>query len=238
MRLCCQSGGRVFGCWAQSPGLYGSLPASCHLWPIVQPGLWATLGLSMICVSRVGSGRPGGPPGFSPPFCPCLTWPGRPAHPRPRALARLVSTVPPPASALQSVLSSGSPFPLDCLVPPSWGLSAPDAWGSLRGECGGLFSILAVGRFPVPGCGQGQDPAARRCLFTAPQSQSVGVPSCLRSQDTLLPCPPAMEHPRLQPLSDPHAGCPAVLPLVCSDHPPPAASLTLNSPSGLWPDPT
>lgn len=57
-RLCCPSGGQVFGSWAQSPGLDGSLPASCYLWPILQPGLWAALGLSVVCVSRVGSGWP------------------------------------------------------------------------------------------------------------------------------------------------------------------------------------
>ena len=72
---------------------------------------------------------------------------------------------------------------------------------------------------PCPAAVRDRTPPSRRCLFTAPQSQSVGVASCLQSQDTLLPCPPATERPRLQPLSDPYAGCPAVLPLVCSDHP-------------------
>lgn len=130
----------------------------------------------------------------------------------------------------------GEPFPSRPPCAPIMGARRPDPWGSRRGECGGSLSILAVGLSPCDRLRSGTGPClARSCLTpTSPVSEHGGpvLPAVSGHPASLSP---VTGRPRLQPLSDPHAGCPAVLPHVCSD---PRPGLTLDSPSGLWPDPT
>ena len=170
---------------------FDSLPASCYLWPIVQPGPWAVLGLSVVCVSVWVQGGPGVP----------LPSPLR-SVPASCGLDALPTPAPGPLHVWFPLFSFsfslgkcpflGEPFPSRPPCAPIMGARRPDARGSRRGECGGLLSILAVGLSPCDRLRSGTGPClAHSCsITTSPVSERGGpvLPAVSGHPASLSPC--------------------------------------------------